>query len=182
MEPDLSKLVTEYGSEENIATRIREEMQARGWSQAKLAKEMAANGYPIHQSAISKIVSPPAGDGRRSVSVDEALGFAKTFGVGLSELLVPGYQLTSSQAIKLITEGHEAYKRMLTAEHQYESAAEKLVDRAAGDAEARNTFTDVFDAVVKDRTPEEISDSIQASFLTDVFDRLKERQESGHGE
>lgn len=90
MEPSDEQLLN-YGREENIAQRIEEEMKSRGWSQVKLAKEMAARGYPIHQSAISKIIRPPSGDNRRSVSVDEALGFAKTFNVDLVDLLVPDH-------------------------------------------------------------------------------------------
>src|SRR5688572_2896586 len=42
-------------SEENMAARVAWEMRRRGWSQERLAREMAEAGCPLHQSAISKI-------------------------------------------------------------------------------------------------------------------------------
>lgn len=74
--------------EENLAHRIEYEMQGRGWSQERLATEMAAVGHPIHQSAISKIINPKGGK-RRTISVDEAVGFARVFETDLESLLLP---------------------------------------------------------------------------------------------
>lgn len=75
-------------SEENLARRIKYEMERRGWSQERLAREMTEAGYPIHQTSVGKIVSPGSGK-RRSISVDDALGFSKVFGIPLQELLIP---------------------------------------------------------------------------------------------
>ncbi|MFG2001776.1 helix-turn-helix domain-containing protein [Spirillospora sp. NPDC048911] len=75
-------------SEDSLARRIAWEMDVRGWSQERLAKEMTDAGHPFHQSSISKIVKPKDGK-RRSISVDDALGFAKVFEVPLDELLIP---------------------------------------------------------------------------------------------
>lgn len=75
-------------SEGNLALRVEWEMNRRGWSQDRMAKEMTDAGYPLHQSSVSKIVNPKEGK-RRSISVDDAIGFAKVFGVPLDELLIP---------------------------------------------------------------------------------------------
>jgi plasmid maintenance system antidote protein VapI len=75
-------------SEEHLAWRIEHEMQRRGWSQERMAQEMTDAGYPIHQTAISKIIKPRDGK-RRAISVDEAIGFAKVFGSTLEGLLSP---------------------------------------------------------------------------------------------
>lgn len=75
-------------SEDNLARRIKYEMDQRGWSQERMAKEMTDAGYPIHQTSVGKIVSPGRGK-RRAISVDDALGFAKVLGVPLVDLLSP---------------------------------------------------------------------------------------------
>jgi transcriptional regulator with XRE-family HTH domain len=74
--------------ERYLAFRINYEMKRRGWSQERLANEMAKAGHPLHQSAISKILNAKDGK-RRTISVDEALGFAKVFGSPLESLLLP---------------------------------------------------------------------------------------------
>jgi transcriptional regulator with XRE-family HTH domain len=82
-------LINALGSERWLARRIRHERVARGWSQAGLSELMAASGHPLHQSAISKIEAPPAGEGPRMVTIDEAIGFSKVFDIPLGELLLP---------------------------------------------------------------------------------------------
>jgi len=94
-----SKLVNELGSERWLGQRIQTERKVRGWSQAKLSDELAKAGHPLHQSAISKIEPPdedkrggrPRGavSGKRSVTIDEAVGFSKVFDIPLGELLLP---------------------------------------------------------------------------------------------
>lgn len=75
-------------SETNVARRVEHEMNRRGWSQERLAKEMTSAGHPMHQSSVSKIVNPKDGK-RRAISVDDALGFAKVFGLSVEELMAP---------------------------------------------------------------------------------------------
>lgn len=75
-------------SEHNLARRIAWEMNQRGWSQERMAKEMTDAGFPLHQSSVSKIVNPKDGK-RRAISVDDAIGFAKVFGVTVEDLLIP---------------------------------------------------------------------------------------------
>lgn len=84
------ELIGMYGSEDAFGQRLKEAMKARGWSQSKLAEEMRAVGHTLHQSAISKIISGTStSDGRRSVTLDEAMGFARALDVDLTELLLP---------------------------------------------------------------------------------------------
>lgn len=75
-------------AEDNVAARVAFEMERRGWSQERVAREMTDAGYPIHQTSVGKIVSP--GDGkRRGIGVNDAVGFAAIFGIPVSELLGP---------------------------------------------------------------------------------------------
>jgi len=75
-------------SEDNLARRVAWEMNQRGWSQERMAKEMTDAGFPLHQSSVSKIVNPKDGK-RRAISVDDAIGFARVFGVTVEDLLIP---------------------------------------------------------------------------------------------
>ena len=83
-----NELVASRGNERFLAERVLDERKQRGWSQAQLSKELAKVGSPLQQSAISKIESPPKGE-RRSISIGEAIGFARVFGIPLGELLLP---------------------------------------------------------------------------------------------
>jgi hypothetical protein len=142
MELEIDTFLADFGSEDNIPQRIQEEMKARGWSQAKLSKEMAARGYPIHQSAISKIINPPGGDGRRSVTVDEALGFAKTFGIELADLLVPSHIIALKRSdqrfFQRVEGGAHTAQKLIGAEYslpgQADSVAEACQDEERGAA------------------------------------------------
>lgn len=87
-EHDQPSAAPELMSEDNLARRIKYEMDQRGWSQERMAKEMTEAGFPIHQTSVGKIVNPGAGK-RRAINVDDALGFAKVFGVPLEQMLVP---------------------------------------------------------------------------------------------
>ena len=179
---DLDRLVREYGSERNLADRIQDEMASRGWSQARLSKEMAANGCPIHQSAISKIVSPPDGDGRRSVSVDEALGFAKTFGLGIAELLVPAEDLTSTRAAKLVTEGLEAYKQKVSAESRYVGLTSELVNLALNDKGVSDALVEVLANETEGKENAVWQKDPRAMFLYDVVRRIHQEKGLDDGE
>jgi transcriptional regulator with XRE-family HTH domain len=87
--------------EDHVASRIEYEIDRRGWSQERLAAEMAEVGHPLHQSAISKIINPKGGR-RRTVSVDEALGFAKVFGISLEDLLLPLSAVENAEIRRLL--------------------------------------------------------------------------------
>jgi plasmid maintenance system antidote protein VapI len=91
-------------SEDNVAARIAWEMKRRRWSQDRLAKETAAAGYALPQSAISKIVSPAEGNQRRAITVDEAIALAAVFEVSLEELTYPLDAARSQEARRLVAQ------------------------------------------------------------------------------
>jgi hypothetical protein len=94
--------------EDNVAARVAFEMRVRGWSQERLSKEMTNVGHPLHQTSISKIVTPRADGHRRAISVDEAMGFAKVFGVPLPSLLLPLEAVLDERIRVVLDEIHAA--------------------------------------------------------------------------
>jgi transcriptional regulator with XRE-family HTH domain len=128
---DGSRLVNELGSEHWLAQRIQTERKTRGWSQARLSREMAGAGHPMHQSAISKI-EPPDPDQkvgrrrrddsseRRSVTIGEAVGFAKVFGIPLGELLLPPDAVRDALTWRRYLEACEAEGEARDATRRYE--------------------------------------------------------------
>jgi len=79
-------LVRPLLSEGNLAARIKDERQARGWSQELLAKLMTDRGSPMHQTSIAKIER--ANGPRRPITVSEAIRFAELFEVPVQDLLL----------------------------------------------------------------------------------------------
>jgi len=76
------------GSELAVHERVRLELEARGWSPARLAKEMTDVGCPIVHTAVYSWINPDETK-RRNVSLDEATALARIFGVSLEEMLAP---------------------------------------------------------------------------------------------
>jgi hypothetical protein len=70
-----------------VAQRIAVEMESRGWSQERLAKEMTAAGHPMHQQTISRILNPRPDGKRRKLSLDEAVSIAKLFAITMNDLV-----------------------------------------------------------------------------------------------
>src|SRR5690348_3763576 len=72
------------GAEDVIARRIAVERTDRGWSYADLAGRLTELGCPIGASAVWKIEQP---EHRRRITVDEAIAFAKAFGIPIVDFL-----------------------------------------------------------------------------------------------
>jgi len=68
---------------EEIARRVKELRAERSWSQAQLAEEMHALGFPWTRMTVTEIEGPR----RRTVSVEELFGLAYVFDVGIKRLL-----------------------------------------------------------------------------------------------
>lgn len=85
MEPTSSERLP-VEAEQNAAARIRAMREAYGWSTAALAERMTEAGHPINQSAVWRIES---GEPRRRINLDEAVGFAKVFGITVERLISP---------------------------------------------------------------------------------------------
>lgn len=131
---EVSKVVNEVGNEKWLGQRVQTERKTRGWSQARLSAEMAQVGHPLHQSAISKIEPPDAErrgghpKGRsvtRSVTIGEAIGFSKVFGIPLGELLLPPDVVRNAMAWQGFVDAVELKGKILRLTREYE----KVIDR-----------------------------------------------------
>lgn len=127
-------------TEENIALRIEWEMRRRNWSQERLAAEMAKVGYPLHQSAISKIINPRPDGRRRAITVDEAIGFARVFAVPFDELPMPLDVVQGQEAHVLTGNLVRLIKRWSTTTNLIHIYWERLADLLA-DKEVRSGYT-----------------------------------------
>lgn len=72
-------------AEDRFGRRVRVEREARGWTQADLAKRIEPSGISLHPSAIAKIelrdVAKP-----RAIRLDEARAIADAFGISVDEM------------------------------------------------------------------------------------------------
>lgn len=170
-----SRLVNEVGSERWLGQRVQMERKARGWSQTDLSRELAKLGHPMHQSAISKIEPEdmtrvggrPRRDTslrRRNVTIDEAVGFSKVFGIPLGELLLPPDAVRHREAWQQYLDAAETLgrlrgatfdyalelSRLRSALRQYPDFAERLLEErrdavAAAQAELQAVLGDGWD-------------------------------------
>ncbi|MCO7238412.1 helix-turn-helix domain-containing protein [Aeromicrobium sp. CnD17-E] len=122
---ELAHLVEEFGAERHLADRVTALRQSRGWSQDRLAAEMAAAGCPIPQSAISRIENATA---RRDITVDEAISFAKVFGVPLIELLLPPGAQGSVLLLQLLRHGGHVAQQLRASQQAYADAVERVAE------------------------------------------------------
>lgn len=139
----IAYLLGDFGSEDHLAAHIATRLEKLGWSQDKLAKEMSKAGVPIPQSAISKIVKPAAG-GRRAITVDEALGFAKVFGVPLDELLLPDGAAEQLEVMRMLRSGPSQRQE---ATHQLSEYTSLVARVAAWMRESTQNFSYVMNIV-----------------------------------
>jgi transcriptional regulator with XRE-family HTH domain len=108
------------GTNKTLALRIQYEREQRGWTMEALAQRMKDAGCPIHHTAVYKIEK---GRPQRTVSFEEAVGFATVFGLTLDELAVPPLMARNREARRLLDElfaatkaGQEAAARITEAE------------------------------------------------------------------
>ncbi len=120
-----AQLMADHGSELNLARRIAELRGARGWSQETLAAAMQKAGCPIPQSAISKIERPGPG-GRRAITVDEAIAFAKVFEVSFAELVLPAGAQDSVLLFRLLMVGPNYRRQIEKHQQRYDELLEQL--------------------------------------------------------
>ncbi|GAA2103552.1 hypothetical protein GCM10009759_39050 [Kitasatospora saccharophila] len=97
-------------SEEHAAERVRLEREYLGWSTGELAKRMTAAGYPMNQSSVWRIES---GEPRRRINLDEAIGFAKVFGLTLEEFLGPPASSSDKHIAEVTDVVLDMYRRLL---------------------------------------------------------------------
>lgn len=107
-------------AEQVARQRIRVERRRRNWTEATLARHLTERGTPMTQSTISKI---ERGTPKRGISLDEAYSFAKAFGIGLDDLVIPPpyardrkqARLIHRQIVKLEAEQEQLEGRLETA-------------------------------------------------------------------
>ncbi|MFE2725032.1 helix-turn-helix domain-containing protein [Kitasatospora sp. NPDC059327] len=125
VQPDGSPAAAPALSEEHAAERVRLEREHLGWSTGELAKRMTAAGCPINQSSVWRIEN---GEPRRRINLDEAIGFAKVFGLTLEEFLGPPGSSADKHITQLTTEVVARYRFLLDL-MQSTSSAFKAVDQ-----------------------------------------------------
>jgi transcriptional regulator with XRE-family HTH domain len=86
---------------ETVAHHVRDLRRRRGWSTAKLAAHCLDHGVTLSAAAIERIEGGRDADRRRSISIDEAVGFAHTFGVSVVYLLTPPSGVAGDVALKI---------------------------------------------------------------------------------
>ncbi len=157
-----------HESEANLARRVEYERRRRGWSQERLAAQMARAGVPVHQSAISKIERTTD---RRAITVDEALAFARVFEIPFDQMLKPVDAAMNEEVDRLWS----MYGRALEAAGDAREAAERLrfelgqlIDQNPGADEALK-------AVLRERNPE-------SHWVDDVPEWLIEQYRKNQGE
>jgi transcriptional regulator with XRE-family HTH domain len=119
---DVANLVEQFGSESNVATRVRALREEYGWSQSALAERMTDAGYAMDRTAIWKIENPDKPNGRRAITIGEMIAFAKVFECSIIELLLTPERLLDVEAWKLVTIAAERLNDVRYAWSQYENA------------------------------------------------------------
>jgi transcriptional regulator with XRE-family HTH domain len=88
-------MASQKWTDQRFGERVKDEREARGWSQADMAKMLFDKGIkPMHPTTVAKIEA-----GVRSVRINEAVGIADLFGVSVDSLLgrKPGDQRNELQ-------------------------------------------------------------------------------------
>lgn len=116
----------------NFARRLAHEREQRGWSYARLAREMDDLGCGIDQSALGKIER-----GLREVKIDELDAIARAFGVDPGALLRPTDQI---HAMSL----RHAYDTWLEAERVYADNLRRIKEIERENADHRSRADEAF--------------------------------------
>ena len=123
------RLVAELGSEKYVIERLRDEMKARGWSQAELSRRMVEStgrsGGVLAQGVLSKMLRGGQ-DGRgRHVSIEQLITLSKVFSVPLNELLVPASTLANIRGWRYLMEAGELQNEIRQLRTDYK---ERVID------------------------------------------------------
>lgn len=89
-----------FNAEAEFGRQVRIEREARGWTQAELAKRLEAEGISLHPSAIAKIELRDT-ERPRAIRLDEAQALANIFGLPLDSMAQPHDQRMRSVIVKL---------------------------------------------------------------------------------
>jgi transcriptional regulator with XRE-family HTH domain len=160
-----NRLIRTIGREDYLASRITAERRKRGWSQSELSRRLKAVGADMHQTAISKIEHPQ--HGRRAITVDEAIAFARIFGLPFGELLLPPDSLQRVATWRAITEGPAALAQYQLAEAAYEALVRQIAMATVGDPYWAGQLVDQLERARAAEKPGELP--TRSTFLLDVM-------------
>jgi transcriptional regulator with XRE-family HTH domain len=160
------------GAEQNLAQRIKDEREARGWTQASLAARMTVEGCAIDQSAIFKTET---GNPPRRVTVDELVALSRVFGISLDELVVPP-ALAKAKHVNALLDRYRALRAQAAelarqqralAEEQKEIQAQLVTE--ASDHDVKAAIKDVVAQWLPEENPERARgmDSKLVEFFTE---------------
>ncbi|WP_224306482.1 helix-turn-helix domain-containing protein [Streptomyces olivaceus] len=107
--------------ETNVATRIRVEREARGWSTNALSDRLNEAGFEMNPSAVWRIEN-----GKRRINLDDAIGFAEVLGIDLRNLVGPPQLAAKARAMELIDEVVDAFRATQRANMAFTEAREAL--------------------------------------------------------
>ncbi len=97
--------MTYIEGEANLAKRIRQEREERGWSHSELARRMAQAGC----AGLPLNAMPRAERRERGISVDELVALSRVFDLPVHNLLTSVEWLRQERADKLLNELREAH-------------------------------------------------------------------------
>lgn len=136
----LSRLVSEFGGEVNLARRVQQWREEMGWTQPKLAERMTNAGYPMNKTSIWKIENPDKPAGRRSISIGEAIGFARVFEKSVEELLLPDDAFAEAEAWKSFLEAGQKLNEVRQAWDEYVLLMAAVRERVARNPRLRESI------------------------------------------
>jgi transcriptional regulator with XRE-family HTH domain len=127
--PNLGRTVA---TNKALAQRIAYERERKGWTMQELAERMDKVGCRIHHTAVYKI---ERGNPQRTVSFEEAVAFAKVFGLDLDELSLPPTLARNAEARRHVDALFTALHDGAEAAERERRAREALAQLLLGDAE-----------------------------------------------
>ncbi|MFG2996574.1 helix-turn-helix domain-containing protein [Streptomyces sp. NPDC048340] len=105
--------------EDHAAARISIERRHRKWSTTFLSDCLNHDGYLMNPSAVWRIEN-----GKRRIHLDEAIGFARVFGIPLTELIGP--PTLAPKAAELFEDVARAERAVQQAQQAHEQARDHL--------------------------------------------------------
>jgi len=127
------------GVEDHLATRVRTELDHKGWSYAMLAQLMAQEGVDISPSSLQKSFTPDKDpDERRPIRVDELVAIARAFRTTVEKLLGPRNWVDQDQVDKALADMDRADRLLVEAVQTMLDAQIMLVQATAhGDTDVK---------------------------------------------
>ena len=165
-----------FVAEANLARRIKRERELIGWSPAKLAQQMTDVGYPLNQSAVWRIEN---GDPPRRVNLEEAVGFAKVFGITLEDLITPLGDAATPELKRLMQDLVDATRVLREADSVAYQAAEALEEYTNARPGQAHIIREIFLSALVSPDGHELLGVVPTSFLEGLgLDEMETRMDA----